>query len=75
MCSSSIAVRRRTAYGARAAQLLEFDQNGAFSSRDRQEPLRLVPTPITVRVDRQDNIWIADKGSDMVVKFTPRAGL
>src|SRR5207245_3243053 len=26
----------------------------------------------TVRVDPSDNIWITDKGSDMVVKFNPR---
>jgi len=25
----------------------------------------------TVKVDRNDNIWVTDKGSDMVVKFTP----
>ena len=25
----------------------------------------------TVRVDRDDNIWCTDKGSDMVVKFNP----
>ena len=25
----------------------------------------------TVKVDRQDNVWVTDKGSDMVIKFTP----
>src|SRR5207245_1476383 len=25
----------------------------------------------TVRIDREDNIWTVDKGSDMVVKFNP----
>ena len=25
----------------------------------------------TVKVDRHDNIWVTDKGSDMVIKFTP----
>jgi hypothetical protein len=25
----------------------------------------------SVRVDRQDNIWVVDKGSDMIVKLTP----
>ena len=24
-----------------------------------------------VKVDRHDNIWVTDKGSDMVIKFTP----
>ena len=27
--------------------------------------------PRLVRVDRYDNIWVADKGSDMVVRFNP----
>ncbi len=25
----------------------------------------------SVRVDQEDNIWVADKGSDMVIKFSP----
>ena len=25
----------------------------------------------TVKVDQQDNIWVTDKGSDMVIKFNP----
>ena len=25
----------------------------------------------TVKVDREDNVWVTDKGSDMVIKFTP----
>ena len=25
----------------------------------------------TVRIDKDDNIWAVDKGSDMVVKFNP----
>ena len=25
----------------------------------------------TVRIDRNDNIWVTDKGSDMVIKFNP----
>ena len=24
-----------------------------------------------VKVDKEDNIWVADKGSDMVIKFNP----
>ena len=26
----------------------------------------------TVRVDRQDNLWAVDKGSDMIIKFNPQ---
>jgi streptogramin lyase len=25
----------------------------------------------TVKVDPEDNIWVTDKGSDMVIKFNP----
>ena len=39
-------------------------------ARDRAQPLRLVFAH-TVKVDREDNIWVTDKGSDMVIKFTP----
>jgi hypothetical protein len=59
------------AYGARAAQLLEFDQNGNYV-REIGKNLYAWSFAHTVRIDRQDNIWIADKGSDMVVKFTPQ---
>ncbi len=24
-----------------------------------------------MRVDKEDNIWVTDKGSDMVIKFNP----
>jgi streptogramin lyase len=58
------------AYGARAAQLLEFDQNGKFV-REIGKNLYALSFAHTVRVDKQDNIWIADKGSDMVIKFNP----
>ncbi len=56
------------AYGARAAQLLEFDQNGTYV-REIGKNLYAWSYAHTVRVDKQDNVWIADKGSDMVVKF------
>jgi hypothetical protein len=25
----------------------------------------------SVKIDREDNIWVADKGSDMVINFNP----
>ncbi len=58
------------AYGARAAQLLEFDQNGKYL-REIGKSLYAFSFAHTVRVDKQDNIWVADKGSDMVIKFNP----
>jgi len=59
------------AYAAAAAQLLEFDPQGNFV-REIGKNLYAWSFAHTVRVDSGDNIWVADKGSDMVVKFNPR---
>ncbi len=59
------------AYAAAAAQLLEFDREGKFV-REIGKNLYAWSFAHTVRVDKGDNIWVADKGSDMVVKFNPR---
>jgi len=58
------------AYGARATQLLEFDSDGKFL-REIGHNLYAWSYAHAVKVDKQDNIWVADKGSDMVVKFNP----
>jgi len=58
------------AYGASAAQLLEFDSEGKFL-REIGHNLYAWSFAHSVKIDRQDNIWVADKGSDMVIKFTP----
>lgn len=58
------------AYAPTAAQLLEFDQNGAFV-REIGKGLYAWSFAHTVRIDKDDNIWAIDKGSDMVVKFNP----
>ena len=58
------------AYAAAAAQLLEFDHEGKFV-REIGRNLYAWSFGHTVRVDKGDNIWVADKGSDMVVKFSP----
>jgi hypothetical protein len=59
------------AYAAAAAQLLEFAPNGKFI-REIGKNLYAWSFGHTVRVDRDDNIWAVDKGSDMVVKFNPK---
>ncbi len=59
------------AYGAAAAQLLEFDQNGRFV-REIGHNLYAWSFAHTVRIDRHDNIWAQDKGSDIVVRFDPQ---
>jgi len=58
------------AFGATAAQLLEFGADGKFL-REIGKGLYAFSFAHTVRVDKDDNIWCVDKGSDMVVKFNP----
>jgi DNA-binding beta-propeller fold protein YncE len=58
------------AYGAAAAQLLEFDADGKFL-REIGHNLYAWSFAHSVKVDKDDNIWVADKGSDMVIKFDP----
>ena len=59
------------AYGAAAAQLLEFGPHGDFL-REIGHNLYAWSFAHAVKVDREDNIWVADKGSDMVIKFNPQ---
>jgi hypothetical protein len=58
------------AYGASAAQLLEFAPDGKFL-REIGHHLYAWSFAHTVKVDQDDNIWATDKGSDMVIKFNP----
>lgn len=58
------------AYGAAAAQLLEFAPDGKFL-REIGHNLYAWSFAHSVRVDKEDNVWVADKGSDMVIKFNP----
>jgi hypothetical protein len=58
------------AYGATAAQLLEFDENGSFL-REIGKGLYAFAYAHTVRIDPNDNIWVTDKGSDMIVELNP----
>ena len=56
------------AYGAAAAQLLEFGPDGKFL-REIGHNLYAWSFAHSVRIDPRDNIWAADKGSDMVIEF------
>src|SRR6266566_2386016 len=58
------------AFGATASQILEFDRDGGFI-REVGKNLYAWAFAHTVRIDKEDNIWAVDKGSDMVVKFNP----
>jgi len=59
------------AYAAAAAQLLEFDTDGEFI-REIGKNLYAWSFGHSVRIDRNDNIWAVDKGSDMVIEFSPQ---
>jgi len=59
------------AFGAAAAQLFEFDQNGKFV-REIGKGLYAWSEAHSVRIDPNDNIWAIDKGSNMVVRFNAK---
>jgi NHL repeat len=59
------------AYGATAAQLLEFGPDGKYM-REIGHNLYAWSFAHAVRVDKGDNIWAIDKGSDMIIKFDPQ---
>jgi DNA-binding beta-propeller fold protein YncE len=58
------------AYAPTAAQLLEFGPKGEYL-REVGKGLYGWSFAHSVRIDREDNIWAIDKGSDMVIKFNP----
>src|SRR5262249_19593079 len=58
------------AYGATAAQVLEFGPDGKYI-REIGKNLYAWSYAHTVRVDKDDNLWAIDKGSDMIIKFNP----
>ena len=51
-------------------RLFEFDQNGAYV-REIGAGLYGFTFAHAVRVDKDDNIWTVDEGSNMVIKFNP----
>ena len=51
-------------------RLLEFDQNGNYV-REIGQGLYGLEFAHAVRVDKDDNIWVVDEGTNMVIKFNP----
>ena len=51
-------------------RLFEFDQNGAYV-REIGEGNYGFEFAHSVRVDPQDNIWVVDEGTNLVLKFNP----
>jgi hypothetical protein len=59
------------AFGNTASQLLEFGPDGKFI-REIGKNLYAWSFAHTVRIDKEDNIWATDKGSNMIIKFNPQ---
>jgi hypothetical protein len=59
------------AKGAIASQLFEFDPNLKFVKQWGPDNYAS-SFAHTVRVDKDDNVWMVDEGSNMVVKFNPQ---
>ena len=71
--SASPPIPRVTSSSTRAAatrRLFEFDRNGAFV-REIGQGLYGFEFAHAVRVDRDDNVWAVDEGTNMVIKFNP----
>jgi len=58
------------AYGAAAAQILEFSPDGTYI-REIGHNLYAWSFAHAIRFDKNDNLWAIDKGSDMVIEFDP----
>ena len=59
------------AYMATAAQLLEFDPKGKFIREIGKNSFGWAYAH-AVRIDKQDDIWIVDKGSNLILKMNPQ---
>lgn len=59
------------AYGISAAQLFEFDPDGNYL-REHGRGLYAWAFAHGLRIDRDDDIWTVDKGSNMVVRMNPQ---
>jgi len=69
--SSSLAATYRPSLRRRRCAATRIRPRRKISPRNRPQSLRLVLRTF-IRIDREDNIWVADKGSDMVIKFNPQ---
>jgi len=59
------------AKGATSSQLFEFDPTLKFVKQWGPDNYA-ASFAHTVRVDKQDNVWMTDEGSNMIVKFNPQ---
>jgi DNA-binding beta-propeller fold protein YncE len=64
----SLGTSRPFAHGG--SRLFEFDRSGKFLREIGQDSYGFLVAQ-QVRIDPQDNIWVVDQMSDMVIKFDP----
>jgi sugar lactone lactonase YvrE len=57
-------------YGNATTQILVFDRNGRFVREIGQNVYGLGYSH-SIRIDRYDNVWVVDKGTNAVMKFNP----
>jgi streptogramin lyase len=62
------------AKGATASQLFEFDPSLKFVKQWGPDNYA-ASFAHTVRVDKDDNVWMTDEGANMVVKFNPQGNV
>jgi len=68
--SPQVSIGTNRTFARNAARLFEFDQTGKYVKEIGQGLYGFVFAH-AVRVDRQDNIWVIDEGSNMIMKFDP----
>src|SRR5438093_3137212 len=68
--SPRVTIGTNRTFARSAARLFEFDQTGKYL-REIGQGLYGFVFAHAVRIDRQDNIWVIDEGSNMVIKFDP----
>src|SRR5438094_5460811 len=66
--SPKVTIGTNRTFARSAARLFEFDQTGKYV-REIGQGLYGFVFAHAVRVDRQDNIWVIDEGSNMIIKF------
>jgi len=59
------------ARGAQAAELFEFDEKGTYVKEWGQNAYGF-SFAHAIRFDKDDNLWVIDEGSNMVMKFNPQ---
>ncbi len=69
--SANVSMGTNRAFVRPASRLYQYDQTGKFVKEIGQGLYGFVFAH-TVKVDPQDNIWVVDEGSNMVIKFDPQ---